>query len=184
MITRTLPDDLMDEINTLEEAYPVTVGVHDLPFTKCDWATEKVLTILSFSFSETGWGMISNVGSDLWGKITSAIERLQKSAGPHDRLEVQFSLQVNDNASVRVDVNIHKVFAALPTQVSEQTTYLSTEILSCRLQGSSVTLRLRKNGMEKELFTAPFAVLRILTSFKMSYEAAKTRTEPYTKIVE
>jgi len=56
MITKTLPDDLMDEISTLEEAYPVTVGVHDLPFTKCDWATEKVLTVLSFSFSETGWG--------------------------------------------------------------------------------------------------------------------------------
>jgi len=35
-----------------------------------------------------------------------------------------------------------------------------------------------------ERFTAPFTVLRILTPLKMSYEAAKKRTEPYTKIVE
>lgn len=42
MITRTLPQELVDETRTLEEAYPVTVGVHDLPFTKCDWATENV----------------------------------------------------------------------------------------------------------------------------------------------
>jgi uncharacterized protein YecE (DUF72 family) len=34
-----------------------------------------------------------------------------------------------------------------------------------------------------ESFTAPFAVLRLLTPLKMSYEAAKKRTEPYTKIV-
>jgi hypothetical protein len=33
-------------------------------------------------------------------------------------------------------------------------------------------------------FTAPFPVLRLLTSLKMSYEAAKKRAEPYTKIVE
>ena len=33
-------------------------------------------------------------------------------------------------------------------------------------------------------FTAPFAVLRLLTPLKMSYEAAKKRAEPYTKIVE
>jgi uncharacterized protein YecE (DUF72 family) len=33
-------------------------------------------------------------------------------------------------------------------------------------------------------FTAPFTVLRLLTPLKMSYEAAKKRTEPYTKIVE
>jgi hypothetical protein len=33
-------------------------------------------------------------------------------------------------------------------------------------------------------FTAPFTVLRLLTPLKMSYEAAKTRAEPYTKIVE
>jgi hypothetical protein len=31
--------------------------------------------------------------------------------------------------------------------------------------------------------TAPFTVLRLLTPLKMSYEAAKTRAEPYTKIV-
>lgn len=35
-----------------------------------------------------------------------------------------------------------------------------------------------------EQFTAPFTVLRLLTSLKMSYEAAKKRAEPYTKIVE
>ncbi len=33
-------------------------------------------------------------------------------------------------------------------------------------------------------FTAVFTVLRLLTPLKMSYEAAKKRAEPYTKIVE
>lgn len=33
-------------------------------------------------------------------------------------------------------------------------------------------------------FTAPFSVLRLLTPLKMSYAAAKTRAEPYTKIEE
>ena len=33
-------------------------------------------------------------------------------------------------------------------------------------------------------FTALFTVLRLLTPLKMSYEAAKKRAEPYTKIVE
>jgi len=142
MITRTLPDELMDEIRALEGVYPVKVGVHELPFTECDWTTAKVLIVLSFSFSETGRGIVSDVGSDVWPKIKSVIKRLQQSAGPHDRLDMQFSLQVNYKASVSVDVNIHKVFAALPTQVSEQISYLSEEILSGRLQGSSVTLRL------------------------------------------
>ena len=142
MITRTLPHKLMDEIRTREGAYPVTVGVHDVPFTKCDWTTAKVLIVLLFSFSEMGRGIVADVGSDVWGKIKSVIEGLQQSVGPHDRLDVQFSLQVNDKTSVSVDVNIHKVFAALPTQVSEQITYLSEELLSGRLQGSSVTLRL------------------------------------------
>ena len=142
MITRTLPQKLMDEIRTLEGACPVTVGVHDVPFTKCDWSTAKVLMVLSFSFSETGREIILNVGSDVWIKIPCVIKGLQQSAGPHDRLDVSFSLQVNYKASVNVEVNIHKVFAALPTQVSQQLTYLSEEILSGRLQGSSVTLRL------------------------------------------
>lgn len=35
----------------------------------------------------------------------------------------------------------------------------------------------------EETFTAPFTVLRLLTPLKMSYEAAKKRAEPYTKIV-
>ena len=34
-----------------------------------------------------------------------------------------------------------------------------------------------------ETFTAPFTVLRLLTPLKISYEAAKKRAEPYTKIV-
>jgi uncharacterized protein YecE (DUF72 family) len=34
-----------------------------------------------------------------------------------------------------------------------------------------------------ETFTAPFTVLRLLTPLKISYEAAKTRAEPYDKIV-
>jgi uncharacterized protein YecE (DUF72 family) len=33
-------------------------------------------------------------------------------------------------------------------------------------------------------FTAPFTVLRLLTPLKMSYEQAKKRAEPYTKIIE
>jgi len=44
-------------------------------------------------------------------------------------------------------------------------------------------LRVQHQRME-EHFTAPFTVLRLLTPLKMSYEAAKTRAEPYTKIVE
>lgn len=142
MMIRALPHELMDKIRTLEETYPVRIGIHELPFTKCDWTTAKMLIVLSFSFSETGSRIVSNVGSDVWPKIKSVIQRLQQSAGPHDRVDVEFSLQVNDTASVTVGVNIHKVFAALPTQVSEQITYLSEEILSGRLQGSSVTLRL------------------------------------------
>ena len=35
-----------------------------------------------------------------------------------------------------------------------------------------------------KVFTAPFTVLRLLTPLGMSYEAAKKRAEPYTKIVE
>lgn len=65
MITRRLPDQFMDEIRTLEGAYPVKVDVHELPFTKCDWTTAKVLIVLSFSFSGTGRGIVSNVGSDV-----------------------------------------------------------------------------------------------------------------------
>jgi hypothetical protein len=33
-------------------------------------------------------------------------------------------------------------------------------------------------------FPAVFTVLRLLTPLQMSYEAAKMRVEPYTKIVE
>jgi len=44
-------------------------------------------------------------------------------------------------------------------------------------------LREQHQRME-ERFTAPFTVLRLLTPLKMSYEAAKKRAEPYTKIVE
>ncbi|MBS0160755.1 MAG: DUF72 domain-containing protein [Nitrospira sp.] len=44
-------------------------------------------------------------------------------------------------------------------------------------------LREQHQRMEEQ-FTAPFTVLRLLTPLKMSYEAAKKRAEPYTKIVE
>ena len=71
MITKTLPQELMDEIRTLEESYPVQVGIQDIPFTKCDWATANVLVVLSFSFSEAGRRVISNAGSDIWIKIKS-----------------------------------------------------------------------------------------------------------------
>ena len=45
------------------------------------------------------------------------------------------------------------------------------------------TLQEQHQRME-ERFTVPFTVLRLLTPLKMSYEAAKKRAEPYTKIVE
>ena len=45
------------------------------------------------------------------------------------------------------------------------------------------SLRGQHQWME-ERFTAPSTVLRLLTPLKMSYEAAKKRAEPYTKIVE
>lgn len=74
MITRTLPHELMDGIWRQERAYPLTVDIHDLPFTKCNWATERVLIIVSFSFSETGRGIVSDVGLDVWGKIESVMK--------------------------------------------------------------------------------------------------------------
>jgi uncharacterized protein YecE (DUF72 family) len=42
---------------------------------------------------------------------------------------------------------------------------------------------LAEQHQKMETFTAPFAVLRLLTPLKMSYEAAKKRAEPYNKIV-
>jgi len=43
---------------------------------------------------------------------------------------------------------------------------------------------LAEQHQRMERFTAPFTVLRLLTPLKMTYEAAKKRAEPYTKIVE
>lgn len=43
---------------------------------------------------------------------------------------------------------------------------------------------LAEQHQRMECFTAPFTVLRLLTPLKMTNEAAKKRTEPYTKIVE
>ena len=43
---------------------------------------------------------------------------------------------------------------------------------------------LAEQHQRMERFTAPFTVLRLLTPLRMSYEAAKKRAEPYTKIVE
>jgi len=42
---------------------------------------------------------------------------------------------------------------------------------------------LAEQHQKMEQFTAPFTVMRLLTPLKMSYEAAKKRAEPYTKIV-
>lgn len=42
---------------------------------------------------------------------------------------------------------------------------------------------LTEQHQRMEHFTAPFTVLRLLTPLKMTYEAAKKRAEPYTKIV-
>jgi uncharacterized protein YecE (DUF72 family) len=42
---------------------------------------------------------------------------------------------------------------------------------------------LAEQHQKMDTFTAPFAVLRLLTPLKMSYEAAKKRAEPYNKIV-
>ncbi|MCC2643294.1 MAG: uncharacterized protein K0S45_3707 [Nitrospira sp.] len=43
---------------------------------------------------------------------------------------------------------------------------------------------LREQHSKMGRFTAPFTVLRLLTPLKMSYEAAKKRAEPYTRIIE
>ena len=43
---------------------------------------------------------------------------------------------------------------------------------------------LNEQHQRMEHFTAPFTVLRLLTTLKMSYEAAKKRAEPYSQIVE
>lgn len=43
---------------------------------------------------------------------------------------------------------------------------------------------LAEQHQRMERFTAPFTVVRLLTPPKMSYEAAKKRAEPYTKIVK
>jgi hypothetical protein len=43
---------------------------------------------------------------------------------------------------------------------------------------------LAEQHQRMERFTAPFTVLRLLTPLKMTYEGAKKRAEPYTKIVE
>ncbi len=42
---------------------------------------------------------------------------------------------------------------------------------------------LAEQHQRMERFTAPFTVLRLLTPLKISYEAAKKRAEPYTKII-
>jgi hypothetical protein len=42
---------------------------------------------------------------------------------------------------------------------------------------------LAEQHQKMEQFTAPFTVMRLLTSLKMSYETAKKRTELYNKIV-
>jgi uncharacterized protein YecE (DUF72 family) len=42
---------------------------------------------------------------------------------------------------------------------------------------------LAEQHQKMERFAAPFAMLRLLTPLKMSYEAAKKRAEPYTKIL-
>lgn len=108
----------MDEIRTLEAANPVHVGIRDIPFTKCDWAAETVVIVVSFCFSETGRGIVSNAGSEVWIRIKSVIQSLQQSAGPHERLVVNCSLEVSNKAFVSVEVTLPKVFAALPTQIS------------------------------------------------------------------
>jgi uncharacterized protein YecE (DUF72 family) len=43
---------------------------------------------------------------------------------------------------------------------------------------------LAEQHQRMERFTALFTVLRLLTPLKMTYEEAKKRAEPYTKIVE
>jgi uncharacterized protein YecE (DUF72 family) len=47
----------------------------------------------------------------------------------------------------------------------------------------SYMLLLSEQHKRMETFTAPFTVLRLLTPLKMTYEAAKKRAEPYTKMV-
>lgn len=77
----------MDEISTLEEAYSMTVGVHDLPFRKCDWATVKVLAVLSLSFQERAGGdriecWLRCLDQDkICDRKSSTVGRLSRQAG-------------------------------------------------------------------------------------------------------
>jgi hypothetical protein len=48
------------------------------------------------------------------------------------------------------------------------------------VRGTALAEVLKRMGR----FTAPFTVLRLLTPPKITYDAAKKRAEPYTKIVE
>lgn len=52
---------------------------------------------------------------------------------------------------------------------------------SCNHWSSMPSLAEQHQRMES--FTASFPVLRLLTSLKMSYEAAKKRAKPYNRIV-
>jgi hypothetical protein len=56
---------------------------------------------------------------------------------------------------------------------------------SFRLSGR-VRATVRRGSSKKvgDFLTAPFTVLRLLTPLRMSYETAKKRAEPYTRIVE
>ena len=59
-----------------------------------------------------------------------------------------------------------------------------TALLTSTITGPTCpSLRDQHQRME-ERFTAPFPVLSLLMPLKMSYEAAKTRAEPYTQIEE
>ena len=48
----------------------------------------------------------------------------------------------------------------------------------------SVMPSLTEQHQRMQAFTAPFTVLRRLTPLGMTYEAAKKRADPYTKIIE
>jgi hypothetical protein len=70
--------------------------------------TEKVGDVIR------GRGIVSTGGSDAWIKMKSVIKRFQQLADPPDRLDIQFSLQVNTKASTIRAISIAGSLARVP----------------------------------------------------------------------
>ena len=109
-----------------------------------------------------------------------------------------FEFQRHGMSSEEFCSRLDTFFAQLPTDF-----YYAVEIRNAGLLGPDYRTVLQHHGVAhvynhwsympplreqhqrmEECFTAPFTVLRLLTPLTMSYEAAKKRAGPYTKIVK